>query len=459
MNALPEGLLLAYYGDDFTGSTDVMEVLTFAGLPHGAVPRRADAADLARFARLPRYRRRRHRAQPLAGMDARRTLPPALRALDALGAPILHYKVCSTFDSSAADRLDRPRARYRSGSYRSCLVSRWSWRAGAAALPGVRQSVRCRGRRAHRLDRHPTMAHHPVTPMAEADLRLHLAHQTSERVALIDLVALKSGAGQAALERARADGVRAVLFDVVDDATLAEAGRLIWQARGDGVFAVASSGLEYALVAHWRAAGLLPPAVTTESRGAVDRLLVVSGSCSPVTEGQIGWAVANGFVPVRLDVLATVNPETTPLEIARAADAACDALGQGRDTIVFSAQGPRDAAIATLRDAASRTGRATDDLQRDVAAALGEVLARVVERSAPARVVVAGGDTSGEATGRLDIHALEAVMPLAPGGPLCLAHRRGRPSMEIVLKGGQIGGADFFGHVKQGAPPELRGLW
>src|SRR4028119_2026497 len=30
---LPDGLLVSFYGDDFTGSTAVMEVLTFAGLP------------------------------------------------------------------------------------------------------------------------------------------------------------------------------------------------------------------------------------------------------------------------------------------------------------------------------------------------------------------------------------------------------------------------------------------
>ena len=28
----PPGLLLTFYGDDFTGSTDAMEALTFAGL-------------------------------------------------------------------------------------------------------------------------------------------------------------------------------------------------------------------------------------------------------------------------------------------------------------------------------------------------------------------------------------------------------------------------------------------
>ena len=31
--ALPDGLLLSFYGDDFTGSAAVMEVMTFAGLP------------------------------------------------------------------------------------------------------------------------------------------------------------------------------------------------------------------------------------------------------------------------------------------------------------------------------------------------------------------------------------------------------------------------------------------
>ncbi len=31
--SLPDGRLVAFYGDDFTGSAAVMEVLTFAGLP------------------------------------------------------------------------------------------------------------------------------------------------------------------------------------------------------------------------------------------------------------------------------------------------------------------------------------------------------------------------------------------------------------------------------------------
>jgi uncharacterized protein YgbK (DUF1537 family) len=33
MTELPQGPLIAWYGDDFTGSAATMEALTFAGLP------------------------------------------------------------------------------------------------------------------------------------------------------------------------------------------------------------------------------------------------------------------------------------------------------------------------------------------------------------------------------------------------------------------------------------------
>ena len=38
-----------------------------------------------------------------------------------------------------------------------------------------------------RLDRHPTMSRHPVTPMHEADLRVHLSRQTQANIGLMSL--------------------------------------------------------------------------------------------------------------------------------------------------------------------------------------------------------------------------------------------------------------------------------
>ena len=62
----------------------------------------------------------------------------------------------------------------------------------------------------YRLDRHPTMSRHPVTPMDEADLGRHLARQTGEPIGLIDFVAMKRGQGDARLAREQAKWARLI---------------------------------------------------------------------------------------------------------------------------------------------------------------------------------------------------------------------------------------------------------
>jgi uncharacterized protein YgbK (DUF1537 family) len=65
---------------------------------------------------------------------------------------------------------------------------------------------------------------------------------------------------------------------------------------------------------------------------------------------------------------------------------------------------------------------------------------------------VAGGDSSGAVAAALDVQALTLQARLVPGAPLCRAwsQRPGRDGLEIVLKGGQMGGDDFFGRVRDG---------
>ena len=86
---LPEGVLLAFYGDDFTGSSAVMEVMTFAGLPAVMFVESPTAAQLQRFSS---YRvigiASIARAQSPGWMDAH--LPAAFRALAELKAPVNH---------------------------------------------------------------------------------------------------------------------------------------------------------------------------------------------------------------------------------------------------------------------------------------------------------------------------------------------------------------------------------
>src|SRR5262249_47472379 len=133
----------------------------------------------------------------------------------------------------------------------------------------------------YRLDRHPTMSRHPVTPMGEADLPRHLSSQTSRRIELIDMLQLRQGKAATRQAEIMGDDVPVVFLDVLDEETLLAAGQTVWDGRGEGLFSASSSGLPYALTAYWRQMGLLPSEPSLPQADHVGPIAVVSGSCSP----------------------------------------------------------------------------------------------------------------------------------------------------------------------------------
>src|SRR5688572_28958007 len=98
MTALPDGPIVAWYGDDFTGAAATMEAMTFAGLPAAVFFEPPTPDMLARFPGL--------RGIGVAGSARAETpgwmranLPAIFRGLAATGAQMLQYKICSTLDS------------------------------------------------------------------------------------------------------------------------------------------------------------------------------------------------------------------------------------------------------------------------------------------------------------------------------------------------------------------------
>jgi uncharacterized protein YgbK (DUF1537 family) len=483
-DAWPAGPLLAYCGDDFTGSTDVMEAFTAAGMSTVLFLQPPGPEWVQRFAGIRCIGlATTARSQSPAWMDQH--LQDAFLRLRAFGAPILQYKVCSTFDSSptvgSIGRAIDIGSRLMPGAWLPMVVAAPRLRR-YQAFGNLFAVVDGQG---HRLDRHPTMARHPVTPMAEADLRRHLQRQTTRRVELIDLVALQAGEGAAQLHGLLADRASAyadsgagacavagaaaaaaaaadtaadapvVLLDVIDEATLAAAGALVWQGRGAGLFSASSSGLQDALAAHWRQEGLLPAQAALPVAAPAAAIAVVSGSCSPVTGAQIGWARGQGFAVDRLAITRVLDSAQHEREVDRAVRAALAALADGRSPLVFSAEGPDDPAVRGFEASAKAAGLTRGDAAELVGQALAEVMRRLLDRQpALRRIVVAGGDSSGAVAGALDIAALEVLAGLAPGAPLCRAasSNPARDGLELVLKGGQMGGPSFFGLVRQGRP-------
>jgi 3-oxoisoapionate kinase len=291
---LPAGILVAFYGDDFTGSSAVMEVMTFAGLPAVMFVETPMPEQLERF--------RSYRAIGIAGvaramppswMDAH--LPGAFRALAELKAPVTHYKICSTLDSSPAvgsigRAIDIGAAIFGETSGAA------NWQPLVVAAPAIGRyqafgnlfaatvfivSTAIRSCNGTRLD--------------EADVRRHIGKQTSREIGLIDFAAIKGGTGQERFDVELGRGRSLLALDIVDDETLQWVGELMWGQRNRSLFAIGSQGVEYALVAHWRAKGWLPVAVGQHSASEQSQIAAVSGSVSPVTASQIDWAQANGF--------------------------------------------------------------------------------------------------------------------------------------------------------------------
>ncbi|WDZ97278.1 four-carbon acid sugar kinase family protein [Herbaspirillum sp. WKF16] len=453
--ALPPGLLLAYYGDDFTGSTDAMEVMTAAGLSTVLFLRTPDAVLLERFAGV--------RCVGIAGSSRGRSpqwmdahLPPDFEALAALRPPLMQYKVCSTFDSSAATgsigRAVDIGVRHMPGDWSPMVVGAPRLKR-YQAFGNLFAAVDGAG---YRLDRHPTMSRHPVTPMDEADLRRHLGRQTNRRIELVDMVQLRDGAVLAheRLRTLRGDDRPVVLVDVLDEETLREAGRLVWEEKGAGVFSASSSGLQYALAAYWRARGWIPAQPSLPQAAPAPVIAAVSGSCSPVTAGQIAWAREHGFAAERMDLAAVLAGSGREAELARLLARAGEAIGAGRSPLVFSAEGPDDPAVTGFDAIAQGAGMSRADAARSVGVALAEVMRRILDVHDLRRIAIAGGDSSGEVAGALDIAALSVCAGMAPGAPLCRAWSDNprRDGLELVLKGGQVGARSFFGDVLAGRP-------
>jgi len=469
MNKRPS-LLLTFYGDDFTGSTDALEQLTLAGIRTALFTQPPKPAQLKKFPGLQAIGVA-GKTRSLTSDALERELKPALLALKKLGARHVHYKVCSTFDSSphvgSIGRVLDVAAKIFPAPFIPLLVAAPA--LGRYTVFGqhfARYGIGSAGA-IHRLDRHPSISKHPVTPMTEADLRLHLAKQTRKRVALFDIlkVSLPTAEARGALKQLLAEKPDVVLFDAFTAEHVARIGELLESGAKthQPLFSVGSSGIEAALAAAWteRArpgrsilvnpddsnanATVTPDVVAGTTTPRTKQVLVGSGSCSPVTSGQIGWALNHGFAEVPLDAAALANAKTEAVEIKRAASAAAKHLQNNCNVIIHTTKAGSDRRIA------AKLKRRTAEV---LGSALGKVLRDAVERSSVGRICIAGGDTSSYAARAMGIEALQMIAPLTPGAPLCRAHAPGSPvdGCEVVFKGGQVGAENYFEIVKRGKP-------
>lgn len=448
-------LLLAFYGDDFTGSTDAMEILERAGIRTALFIEPPTPEDLARFPHI--------RAFGIAGMtramaprQMENTLRSAFEMLKNAGARHIHYKVCSTFDSSPTigsigKAIDIGVEVFHPQFVSLVVAAPSLGRYCAFGNLFARMGIGSNGH-IHRLDRHPSMSKHPTTPADESDLRLHLSKQTLKPCGLIDILQIEKPREEvsSSLEtNIRENDI--ILFDGLYEHQMSRIGALIdpYGSYGSPHFSVGSSGVEMALTGCWNAEGITQNRTQWPEAGEVSPLLVVSGSCSPVTARQIDYALAHGFEEIALDtpaIAAGTHDPTFSDEIERAVRY----MKKGKSIIIHTSKSTLDDRFLRSNHILKNKGLSSIEIQTRTSSLYGKTLgsiAREIIATVPVqRIVIAGGDTSGAVARTLGIKAVEMIAPLSPGAPLCRAFAPGSPAdgLEVNFKGGQVGGEAYF---------------
>lgn len=431
--------MLAFYGDDFTGSTDALEFITKAGAKTVLFTETPTADRLRSFPGLDAFGvAGKTRALPPAEME--KILVPAFEQLKATGAKHVHYKVCSTFDSSptvgSIGKAIDCGAQVFGNKVIPVLggmpaLGRYCVFGNLFAKMGIGSNGKI-----YRIDKHPSMSKHPVTPMNEGDMRVHLGKQTSKKIGLIDNV------NQKARKKEWVDNItdeEVVLLDTINEDDLLKIGEWLntQQKKHGQLFSVGGSGIEMALGSYWNKKKFLQPVESWQKPKKATPLLVLSGSCSPVTKNQIEIAIAQGFVEIPLE-METFQGES----------------GQG-----FSIEARVEEILSPLRKNQSvivHTGNIRQVDQSKSARTLGQTLGyiakRVCEQVKLKRIVIAGGDTSSYAARAMEIEAVEMIAPLVMGAPLCRAYSGNKNinGLEVNFKGGQVGSKDYFDVMANG---------
>ena len=404
--------------DDFTGATDLAGLLARSGVPVSlriGVPSEppSNTAPLEIIAL-------KSRTAPVA--EAVAETRAALAWLRQAGAQRFFWKYCSTFDSTSQGNI---------GPVAEALM----------ADLGARQTIYCpafpeNGRSIFMgnlfvgeqpLSESP-MKDHPLTPMRDSNLMRLLAPQVTKTVGLANRLTVAKGVNalRQRLDDLKAQSVAHVVVDAVSNDDL----YLIAEACQSMPLLTGGSAVAMPLPELWLKQGLLSKAdVALVPRVPDGPAIVLSGSCSAMTNRQVAAYLTGGHPAFRLDPLDLANNGAEP------------ALAW------LKCQVPQSAPIiyATAEPEAVRAAQAR--LGTDRAGKLVENALAVCAVAARARgfrqFVVAGGETSGAVAKALGIERLNIGPEIAPGVPWCFANSGGQ-AVAITLKSGNFGTERFF---------------
>ena len=410
--------LLGCIADDFTGATDLANMLVRGGMrtvQSIGIPSPESLAELDADAIVIALK---SRTTPAA--EAVEESLAALQWLRDRGCEQIFFKYCSTFDSTAKGNIGQV-----SEALLKALNSDFT--LACPAFPENGRTIF----RGHlfvqdQLLSECGMQNHPLTPMTDANLVRVLQSQTTQKVGLLRYDSIAKGVDgvRARITELRGEGVVMAIADALSDADLYTLG----EACADLPLLTGGSGLALGLPGNFRKAGKLRDIDAAKLEHVDGGEVVLAGSASVATNGQVAaWLEANRPA-LRIDPWALADGKPV------VADALAFARDAGQTVLIYATSSPEEVKAVQQKLGVERAGALVEE-------ALGQI-ARGLLDAGVKRFVVAGGETSGAVVQALGVSLLKIGAQIDPGVPATISS--GATPLALALKSGNFGGRDFF---------------
>lgn len=412
-------ITLGCIADDFTGATDLANMLVKGGLKtiqllgnpskEDVVPS-VDAVIIALKTRT---------------IPVEEAIEQSLQALNWLknaGAKQFFFKYCSTFDSTDEGNI---------GPVIDALMEalETQFTIACPAFPETERTI-FKGHLfvGDKLLSDSPMKDHPLTPMTDSNLVSTLSRQTSQKVGLVEYKDILAGpsAIRKAFDQLQKEDVAIAVTDVLNDEHL----YFLGEAVKDFKLITGGSGIALGLPSQFKSRNNHQEETRAHSLPKVlGKEIVLSGSCSEMTLAQVD-EFSKRYSTLKLN----------PIELAENNSALANAVNwviqaKVEEPILVYASAPPDA----VKQAQKKLGR--DLASSTVENALAKIALAAVQNGFR-RIVVAGGETAGAVVSNLGIKGIMIGEQIDPGVPTTVSI--GDPSIGLVLKSGNFGSADFF---------------
>jgi uncharacterized protein YgbK (DUF1537 family) len=418
MNTSTARPLLGCIADDFTGATDLANMLVRGGMrtvQSIGIPSAEVTAGLDVDAIVIALK---SRTIPVA--EAVEQSLAALAWLREQGCEQIFFKYCSTFDSTAAGNIGQV-----SEALLAALDSDFT--LACPAFPENGRTIF----RGHlfvqdQLLSESGMQHHPLTPMTDANLVRVLQSQTGLNVGLLRYDTVSQGVDQvrARIAELRAQGIGMAIADALSDKDLYTLGI----ACADLPLLTGGSGLALGLPENFRRAGKLRDFDASKLPAVLGGEVVLAGSASVATNGQVAAWLEAGRPALRID----------PLALAAGEPVVSQALAFARDNeqtvLIYATSSPEEVKAVQHQLGVEQSGSLVENT-------FGEI-AQGLRQSGVRRFVIAGGETSGAVVQALGVQLLQIGAQIDPGVPATVSNTD--EPLALALKSGNFGSRDFF---------------